>query len=130
MLMDIYSHHYLTEDILVKVDRAYMAHSLEIRVPYLGKLMLDFARQLDMPLLLDQDKGKWLLRQLLYKYVPQALIERPKQGFAVPMEIWLKGAIREWAEELIHSDLVQQVPSVDHKKYRRYWLQHQNGEID
>ena len=129
-LMDIDSHHYLPDDILVKVDRASMAHSLEVRVPYLGKPMLDFAQQLDMPLLLKQDNGKWLLRQLLYKYVPQALIERPKQGFGVPMKNWLKGAIREWAEELIHSDLVEQIPSVDHQKYRRYWLQHQNGNHD
>lgn len=130
MLMDIDSHHYLPEDILVKVDRASMAHSLEVRVPYLAKPMLDFAQQLDMPLLLNQNKGKWLLRKLLYKYVPQALIERPKQGFGVPMKIWLKGAIREWAEELIHSDLVERVPAVDHEKYRRYWLQHQKGDYD
>ena len=129
-LMDIDSNHYLPDDILVKVDRASMAHSLEVRVPYLGKPMLDLAQQLDMPLLLNQNKGKWLLRRLLYKYVPKALIERPKQGFAVPMKVWLKGALREWARELIHSDLVEQVPSVDHEKYRRYWLQHQNGEFD
>jgi asparagine synthase (glutamine-hydrolysing) len=130
LLMDIDSHHYLPEDILVKVDRASMAHSLEVRVPYLSKPMLDLAQQLDMPLLLNRDKGKWLLRQLLYKYVPEALIERPKQGFGVPMENWLKGAIREWAEELIHSNLTDQVPSVDHEKYRRYWLQHQDREFD
>ncbi len=130
ILMDIDSHHYLPDDILDKVDRASMAHSLEVRVPYLSKPMLDFAQQLDMPLLLKRGNGKWLLRQLLYKYVPQALIDRPKQGFGVPMKIWLKGAIKEWAEELIHSDLVERIPSVDHQKYRRYWLQHQNGDYD
>lgn len=130
MLMDIDYHHYLPEDILVKVDRASMAHSLEVRVPYLGKPVLEFVKRLDMPLLFRQGRGKWLLRSLLSKYVPTELVDRPKRGFAVPMKIWLRGAMREWAEELLQCNLWEHIPTVDHQKYRRLWRQHQLNQYD
>ena len=130
LMMYIDLHHYLPDDILVKVDRASMAHSLEVRVPFLSKEVLNLVAHLNKDDLLKRGTGKWILRQLLYKFLPSRLFDRPKQGFGVPMRKWLNSAIRDWAGDLIISSVVDCIPTVDHKKYRRYWAEHQEGRYD
>jgi asparagine synthase (glutamine-hydrolysing) len=119
---------YLQDDILTKVDRASMAVSLEARVPLLTHTMVEWSWKIESSLKLDDkgDRGKLLLRELLYRYVPQKLIERPKQGFGMPVGRWLRGPLKEWAESLINpedldacglrSDVVADI-----------WRQHQMG---
>jgi asparagine synthase (glutamine-hydrolysing) len=130
-LMKMDSLQYLPDDILVKVDRASMAHSLEVRVPLLANKVLDYSARLHSSLLVKNGAAKWPLREILYKYVPKNLIERPKKGFAVPIKTWLKEALRPWAESLLDNiDLQDPLVNVNHEKYHRYWHQHINGQYD
>ena len=129
MLMDC--HQYLPDDILVKVDRASMAHALEVRVPLLANEIVDFSLSLPNHLLVHNGITKWPMRQVLYKHVPESLINRPKKGFAVPIAQWLRGELKSWAESLMTSDQLQMLlPMVDHEQYRLYWRQHQHSAFN
>ncbi|MEK7727027.1 MAG: asparagine synthase (glutamine-hydrolyzing) [candidate division KSB1 bacterium] len=121
---------YLPDDILVKVDRASMAVSLESRVPLLDHRVVEFAWQVPLSMKLHEGKTKWLLRQVLYKYVTPALIEREKMGFGVPIHQWLRGPLREWAEALLHPQRMQREGFLRSELIQQKWQEHQRGEHD
>ena len=125
MLLDTTS--YLTDDILVKVDRAAMGVSLESRVPLLDHRIYEFAWRLPLKMKVREGQGKWLLRQVLYRYVPRELIERPKVGFAVPIGQWLRGPLKEWAAGLLDPVRLNQEGFLDARRVTEIWNEHQRG---
>ena len=119
---------YLPGDILVKVDRASMAASLETRAPFLDRDLIEFAWTLPLSMKLRGGRGKWLLRQLLDRHVPRALIERPKMGFGVPLDDWLRGPLRGWADELLAEDRLRHEGYFQPEAITRTWRAHVLGE--
>ena len=118
---------YLPGDNLVKVDRASMAVSLETRLPLLNHRIVDFAWRVPLSMKLRDGQSKWLLRQVLYQYVPKQMIERPKMGFSVPVASWLRGPLRPWAESLL-SELDQNL--FDKGVVEGVWEKHLSGQYD
>jgi asparagine synthase (glutamine-hydrolysing) len=121
---------YLPDDILVKVDRASMAVGLEARVPLLDHRVFEFAWRLPLSLKMHQGQGKWVLRRLLDRYVPPALVNRPKMGFGVPVGQWLRGPLRDWAESLIDPARLRSGGLLKTEEVSRMWSQHCSGTHD
>jgi asparagine synthase (glutamine-hydrolysing) len=121
---------YLPGDILVKVDRAAMSVGLETRAPFLDARVANVARQIPTDLHVDGRTGKKLLRELLYRHVPQALIERPKQGFAMPLDDWLRGALQQWGLELISDQGLVAGLGLDRAFIEKLWAGHQSKRVN
>lgn len=126
MLMDTLN--FMVDDVLVKVDRASMASSLEVRAPFLDPDVYAAAWKLPLDMRVRNGEGKWALRQILYRHVPRELIERPKMGFAVPLDDWLRGPLREWAEDLLSSSSLANVPALNPRAVQAMWLNHLQGK--
>lgn len=121
---------YLPTDILTKVDRAAMAVSLETRMPFLDHHVVEFAWRLPASLRLPEGQSKALLRRLLDRYVPTELIDRPKQGFCAPIDHWLRGALRDWADALLQPSRLRDEGFFDAAAVERLWRQHQTGRMN
>ena len=126
MLTDLLLYH--PDDILAKVDRTAMAVSLETRVPFLDRDVIAFAWSLPDDFLRDDTRGKLVLRDILYQYVPKELMDRPKKGFSIPIDQWLREEpLRSWAEDLLSPDRIRRQGILDEGEVSALWQAHQAG---
>ena len=126
MAMDLDT--YLPDDILVKVDRASMANSLETRVPFLDPNVVNLASRIPLNQKIRDGKGKWPLRELLYRHVPKKLIDRPKRGFTLPLADWLRGPLKDWAESLLDEKKLVSQGFLNSSRIRHVWEAHLLGK--
>ena len=122
--------YYLPDDIFQKVDRASMAVSLETRAPFMDFEVIEYAMSLPLSLKIKNNQGKWILKQLLYQYVPKEIVDRPKMGFGVPIGDWLRGPLREWAESLINNDKLIKDGYLDIETVKYIWNEHLSKKRD
>jgi asparagine synthase (glutamine-hydrolysing) len=118
---------YLPDDILVKVDRASMAVSLESRAPFLDHRVVEFAWRLPLAMKVKNGEGKLIVKELLYKYVPKKLIDRPKMGFAIPLDAWLRGPLKDWAQSLLDERRIKNEGFFDYLPIKQKWEEHLSG---
>ena len=121
---------YLPDDILCKVDRSAMNFSLETRAPFLDPDVIRLSMQLPTRMKIRNGLSKWALRQVLYKHVPQELIERPKVGFSVPIGLWLRGPLREWAEDKLSQERINKDGLFNYDIIKKIWSEHLSGRRD
>ncbi|MDX7998855.1 asparagine synthase (glutamine-hydrolyzing) [Xenorhabdus sp. Reich] len=129
-MMAIDTKQYMIDNILVKVDRAAMANSLETRIPLLDPNIIKFAWQLPLSMKIRKNNSKWILREVLYRHVPKNLIERPKKGFSIPIGQWLKGPLKEWADTLLNSNRLSDEGFLNSDIVNNAWKQHIKGTKD
>lgn len=121
---------YLIDDILCKIDRAAMANSLETRVPFLDRDILEFSTQIPTSLKIKNNKTKWLLRKILNNYLPNNLIDRPKSGFSIPLAEWLRGPLRDWVESLLNKNKLDEEGFFNSEIVLQKWQEHLSGKYD
>lgn len=129
-MMAIDAQTYMADDILVKVDRAAMANSLETRVPFLDHRIVELAWKMPLDYKIKNGEGKWLLKQVLFRHVPQQLIERPKMGFGIPLHEWLRSSLKDWAEELLDENVLKNQGYFNPAPIRRMWVEHLSGKYN
>jgi asparagine synthase (glutamine-hydrolysing) len=118
----------LPGDILTKVDRAAMGVSLETRIPFLNEEVIKFAWSLPEEMKINQGQGKYILRKLLEKHISKQLFERPKQGFAIPIEDWLRGPLIDWAESILDMRILKEQGYFHHEEIKQKWSEHKQGK--
>ena len=121
---------YLPDDILTKVDRASMSEGLEMRAPFLDHRVVEWAWALPIDYKLHKGKSKWILRQILKRYLPEALFERPKQGFTMPIDDWLRGPLSSWAEQLLTPRSIERCVGLNTEVITRLWINHRKRKIN
>ena len=122
--------YYLPDDIFQKVDRASMAVSLETRAPFMDSDVIDFAMSLPLSFKIRNGQGKWILKKLLYKFVPKKIVHRPKMGFGVPIGDWLRGPLKDWSDNLLDKNRLKKEGYLNSEIVSKMWREHLDGSRD